>query len=213
MVEERAQRRLAAILAADVVGSSRMMQADEAGTLAALKSRRTEILQPLVSKHRGRIIKVMGDGALIEFASAADGVECSIVLQEGMEAANAGLPEDRRIVLRIGINLATSWSKAGISTATASTLQARLEALADPADVLVSQTVFEHVRGRVHGVPKGIAQPLRIRAAALDPLENNIGTSATWRDARRRTAFNSESDMSSRVWTVQFFQRSQTILT
>ena len=105
MAEERAQRRLAAILAADVVGYSRLMQLDEAGTLAALKTSRREILQPAVARHRGRIVKVMGDGVLIEFASAVDAVECGVVLQEAMEAASAGLPEDRRIVLRIGINL------------------------------------------------------------------------------------------------------------
>src|SRR6516164_5889162 len=105
MAEERIQRRLAAILVADVVGYSRMMQADEAGTLAALKSRRTEILQPLVSKHHGRIIKVMGDGVLVEFASAVSAVQCAVDLQEAMDSANASLAEDRRIILRIGLNL------------------------------------------------------------------------------------------------------------
>ena len=89
MAEERIQRRLAAILAADVVGYSRMMQLDEAGTLAALKARRTEILQPLVSKHHGRIIKVMGDGVLVEFASAVEAVSCGVALQEAMAVAMA----------------------------------------------------------------------------------------------------------------------------
>ena len=88
MREQAPQRRLAALLAADVVGYSRMMQVDEAGTLAALKSRRTEILQPLVSKLHGRIIKVMGDGVLVEFASAVEAVSCAVALQEAMAAAN-----------------------------------------------------------------------------------------------------------------------------
>src|SRR5450755_2266750 len=105
MAEKRAQRRLAAILAADVVGYSRLMQLDEAGTLAVLKARRTEVLQPIVTKHRGRIVKLMGDGVLIEFASAVDAVECAVQLQEAMAAANAGAPDDRWIVLRIGVNL------------------------------------------------------------------------------------------------------------
>src|SRR5262245_58276803 len=105
MTEERALRRLAAILAADVVGYSRLMQRDEAGTLARLKSQRTEVLQPLVTQHHGRIVKRMGDGILVEFASAVDAVECPVQMQKAMEATNAGLPEDRRIVLRIGINL------------------------------------------------------------------------------------------------------------
>ena len=104
MAEERAQRRLAAILAADVVGYSRLMQADEAGTLAAVKSRPAEILQPLAAKRHGRVVKLMGDGVLVEFASAVDAVECAVQLQQGMEAANAALSEDKQIVLRIGIN-------------------------------------------------------------------------------------------------------------
>src|SRR6516162_3817677 len=99
MAEERAQRRLAAILAADVVGYSRLMQVDEAGTLAALKSRRSGILQPLVGKHHGRIVKVMGDGVLVEFASVLNAVQCGIQLQDAMAAANVALPEDLHIVL------------------------------------------------------------------------------------------------------------------
>ena len=88
MPEQTLRRRLAAILAADVVGYSRMMQADEAGTLAALKTRRTEILQPLVSKHHGRVVKLVGDGVLVEFGSAVDAVECAVQLQKDMGAAN-----------------------------------------------------------------------------------------------------------------------------
>src|SRR5215469_15798988 len=105
MAEERAQRRLAAILAADVVGYSRLMQIDEAGTLAALKARRSDVLQPLVSKHHGRVVKLIGDGVLAEFASAVNAVECAVQLQQSMESANADLPKDRRLRLRIGINL------------------------------------------------------------------------------------------------------------
>src|SRR5499426_1087678 len=99
MAEQTPRRRLAAILAADVVGYSRMMQADEAGTLAALKSRRTEILQPLIGKHHGRVVKLMGDGVLVEFASAVNAVACAVELQREMRGANAELPEDRWIVL------------------------------------------------------------------------------------------------------------------
>src|SRR4029077_13925116 len=102
---ERMERRLAAILAADVVGYSRLMEHDEAGHLAALKSRRREILQPAVSKHRGRVVKLMGDGALVEFGSAVNAVACAVELQASMENANAGVAEDQRIVLRVGINL------------------------------------------------------------------------------------------------------------
>jgi adenylate cyclase len=148
MPEERAQRHLAAILAADVVGYSRLMEADEAGTLTSLKARRTEILQPLIARHRGRIVKVMGDGVLVEFASAVDAVECAVALQEAMEAANAGLPEDRRIVLRIGINLGDVMVEGSDLYGDGVNIAARLEALADPGSVFVSQTVFGHVKGK-----------------------------------------------------------------
>src|SRR5512143_3429042 len=99
MAEDRAQRRLAAILVADVVGYSRLMQLDEAGTLAALKSRRSEILQPVVSTHHGRIVKLMGDGVLVEFASAVNAVACAVEIQAAMAGANAVLAEDQRIIL------------------------------------------------------------------------------------------------------------------
>src|SRR5262249_43416405 len=100
MSEQAPRRRLAAILAAEVAGYSRLMQADEAGTLTVLKARRAEIFQPIVSRHRGRVVKLMGDGALVEFASAVHAVECGVALQEAMAAANTALPEDRRIMLR-----------------------------------------------------------------------------------------------------------------
>jgi class 3 adenylate cyclase len=99
------ERRLAVILAADVVGYSRLLEADEAGTLAALKHRRKSILQPLVVQHHGRIVKVMGDGVLVEFATAVNAVACAIEMQKRMAAVNESIEDDRRILLRIGINL------------------------------------------------------------------------------------------------------------
>src|SRR5438874_2707442 len=105
MAEERVQRRLAAILAADVAGYSRLMEQDETGTLASLKARRHHIVSPLVAEYHGRIVKIMGDGVLIEFASAVNAVRCAIGIQERFVTANDNLPETRRIVLRIGINL------------------------------------------------------------------------------------------------------------
>src|SRR5262249_11382547 len=138
MAEERAKRRLAAILAADVVGYSRMMGEDEAGTLAALRARRQELLQPLVAEHHGRIVKLMGDGVLIEFASAVDAVDCAIRLQEAMDGANAPLPERKRIVLRIGINLGDVMVEGADLYGDGVNIAARLEAMADPGSVLVS---------------------------------------------------------------------------
>ena len=170
MPEQAPQRRLAAILAADVVGYSRMMQADEAGTLTALKSRRSEILQPLVSKHHGRLVKVMGDGVLVEFASAVNAVACSVELQEAMDSANASLAEDRRIILRIGLNLGDVMVEGSDIYGDGVNIASRLEALADPGSVFVSRTVYNHVRGKLKlGFEdlgdqqlKNIAEPVRI---------------------------------------------------
>src|SRR5262245_47042395 len=105
MAEGRTQRRLAAILAADAVGYSRLLETDEAGTLAALKARRKDVLEPLVGKHQGRIFKATGDGVLAEFASAVNAVECAVDLQKQMREANAGLPDHHCVVFRMGVNL------------------------------------------------------------------------------------------------------------
>ena len=105
MAEERVQRRLAAILAADVVGYSRLMEADEAGTLARLNALRSELLHPKVSEFGGRIVKTTGDGTLIEFPSAVDAVQHAVDVQRAMARLNADVPEDSRIAFRIGISL------------------------------------------------------------------------------------------------------------
>ncbi len=104
MVAERVQRRLAAILAADIVGYSRLMEADEANTLAQLKALREELFDPLVVENRGCIVKTTGDGFLVEFASAVNVVRCAIDLQQEMAGRGAHVPDDRRIEFRIGIN-------------------------------------------------------------------------------------------------------------
>jgi TolB-like protein/class 3 adenylate cyclase len=170
MPEQAPQRRLAAILAADVVGYSRKMQADEAGTLAALKSRRAEILQPLVSKHHGRIIKVMGDGVLVEFASAVGAVSCAVALQEAMAVANEGAEESRRVVLRMGINLGDVMVEGGDLYGDGVNIAARLEGIAEPGSICVSAKVREEVAGKVscqfvdlgEQMLKNIAQPHRV---------------------------------------------------
>ncbi len=105
MAEERVERRLAAILAADMVGYSRLMEADEAGTLAALKAHREDLIDPEIAEHHGRLIKLMGDGALVEFASVVDAVACAAAIQRAMAERNKGVPGDRRIEFRIGVNL------------------------------------------------------------------------------------------------------------
>src|ERR1700747_1945178 len=149
MAEERIQRRLAAILAADVVGYSRLMQLDEAGTLVALKSRHKEVVQPLVVRHRGRVFKLTGDGVLVEFGSAVNAVQCAIDLQHGMAGANDSQPEDRHIVLRVGVNLGDVIVEGSDLYGDGVNIAARLEAVAEPGTVFVSRTVFNHVRGKV----------------------------------------------------------------
>ena len=105
MATARAERRLAAILAADVVGYSRLVEHDEAGTLSALKGLRREVIDPLLAEHQGRIVKLMGDGALVEFGSVVDAVACAVAIQKGVAENQADIPTERRIVFRIGVNL------------------------------------------------------------------------------------------------------------
>ena len=181
MAEERAQRRLAAILAADVVGYSRLMQADEAGTLAVLKTRRTDVFQPAIARHRGRIVKVMGDGVLVEFASAVDAVECAVALQEAMDAANLNIPDDRRIVLRIGINLGDVMVEGGDLYGDGVNIAARLEALADAGSVFISQTVFSHVKGKANLGFEDLALLWQFRFAGVGEGFLTVGASPGWR--------------------------------
>src|SRR5688572_30226734 len=169
MAEERAQRRLAAILSADVVGYSRLMEQDEAATLAVLKARRKGVLEPLVSKYAGRVFKVTGDGVLVEFASAVNAVQCAIDLQQGMAAANCEVPDDRHIVLRIGINLGDVMVEGSDLYGDSVNIAARLEVTADPGAILLSATAYDHVRNKVNAsfddignqTLKNIAGPVR----------------------------------------------------
>ncbi|RWO08090.1 MAG: hypothetical protein EOS07_17095 [Mesorhizobium sp.] len=171
------ERRLAAILAVDVVGFSRLMEVDEAGTLAALKIRRKEVLRPLIAKHRGRIFKVAGDGVLVEFASAGNAVQCAVELQEGMAAANSDQPEERRIVLRIGVNLGDVIVEGSDLYGDGVNIAARLESIAEPGSILVSGTAHDHIRNKVQvgfddlGTQnlKNIAEPVRIYRVAGTP--------------------------------------------
>ncbi len=149
MAEARVQRRLAAVLAADVVGYSRLMETDEAGTLVALKARRRDVLDPLVARHQGRIFKTTGDGVLIEFASAVNAVQCAVELQQGMAMANGGQPENWHIVLRIGVNLGDVIVEGSDLYGDGVNVAARLEALAEPGGILVSGTAYDHVRKNV----------------------------------------------------------------
>lgn len=149
MTGERAQRRLAAILAADVVGYSRLMQADEAGTLARLKVLRRDAIDPSVSAHGGRTVKLMGDGLLAEFPSVVDAVGCAVAMQRAVSARERGEPEARRIALRIGVNLGDVIIEGDDLYGDGVNIAARLEEIAAPGGIAVSATVFEHIGSRL----------------------------------------------------------------
>ncbi|MGR9216799.1 adenylate/guanylate cyclase domain-containing protein [Rhizobium leguminosarum] len=149
MVEKTIHRRLVAVLVADVVGYSRMMEADEAGTFEILKERRRHVLDPVVRAHRGRVVKLMGDGVLVEFGSAIDAVEAALELQQKMAEANANIPESRQIVLRIGINIGDVIGEGSDIYGEGVNIAARLETLAEPGGICISEKVHNEVRGKI----------------------------------------------------------------
>ncbi len=144
------ERRLAAILAADVIGYSRLMEEDEDGTLSVLQAHRAESIDPTIAAHRGRIVKLMGDGALVEFASVVDAVECAVDVQRGMAERNTDVPESRRIQFRIGVNLGEVVIEGDDIYDDGVNIAARLQELADPGGVCIAGTVFEQVGRRAH---------------------------------------------------------------
>ena len=161
------ERKLAAILAADVVGYGRLMEQDETSTLAALKARRKQVLEPLVARYHGRIFKVAGDGVLVEFASAVNAVECAVELQRGMAEANADVPEGCHIVLRIGINLGDVMMEGGDLYGDGVNIAARLEAIAERGSILVSGTTHDYVRNKV--------KARRVRLGVVNEHQEAIG--------------------------------------
>ena len=145
MSGERVERRLAAILAADVVGYSRLMGQDEAGTLARLRTHRRELIDPKIAEHKGRVVKTTGDGILIEFPSVVEAVACAVAVQRGMAERNVAVPEDQRIVFRVGVNLGDIIVEDGDIHGDGVNVAARLEGLAEPGGICVSGTVHDHV--------------------------------------------------------------------
>ena len=144
-----AVRRLAAILAADVAGYSRLMGADEEGTLDRLKTLRRELVDPKFEEHRGRLVKTTGDGLLVEFSSVVDAVRCAVELQRAMNDRNTGIPEDRRIVFRIGVNLGDVIIDDGDIYGDGVNIAARLETLAEPGGVCISRAVRNQIRDKL----------------------------------------------------------------
>jgi adenylate cyclase len=177
MSKGRVERRLAAVLAVDVAGYSRLMGEDEEGTLAALKAIRRESGDPKITEHRGRIVKTTGDGLLVEFASVIDAVRCAVDVQREMAARNEGLPAAQRIEFRMGINAGDIIIEEGDIFGDGVNIAARLEALAEPGDVCVSARVQEDSAGRLdlgfrdlgEQQLKNIARPVRAYAIDMAP--------------------------------------------
>jgi adenylate cyclase len=164
------ERRLAAILAADVVGYSRLMGADESGVLAALKALRSELFDPLIEAHNGRIVKLMGDGTLVEFASVVDAVTCAAEVQREQAARNARLPVEKQLELRIGVNLGDVMIDGDDLYGDGVNVAARLEGLAEPGSICVSEVVATQTAGKApvgfeylsERRLKNIAEPVRV---------------------------------------------------
>ncbi len=143
------ERKLAAILAADVVGYSRLMGEDEAGTFAALKAHREGLIAPKVAEHNGRIVKLMGDGILIEFASVVEAVQCAVEFQQDIALRNADVPEHRRIAFRVGVNLGDVIVEGDDIYGDGVNVAARLEGLATSGGIVISGTVHEHIENKL----------------------------------------------------------------
>ncbi len=170
MAEARIERRLAAILAADVVGYSRLMGIDEEATLTALKVCRRELIDPKIAEHRGRIFKTMGDGILVEFASAVDATRCAMEIQHAMAERSVAIPEDSRIEFRIGINVGDIIIDEADIFGDGVNIAARVESIAEPGGISVSEDAWRQVRGKIEAnffdtgeqSLKNITRPVRV---------------------------------------------------
>src|SRR5690349_14269319 len=190
MATARLERRLAAILAADVVGYSRLMERDEAGTFARLKRLRQELVEPVLALHGGRFVDLKGDGAIVEFGSAVEAVEAAVAIQRAMQAQDPELPEAERIRYRIGINLGDVIVDGGTIYGDGVNVAARIESLCEPGGVWLSRSVHNQVKGKIdlaftpaglHQV-KNLAEMVETFRVALD----GVMPAASLRRARAR---------------------------
>ena len=180
------ERRLAAIIAADVVGYSRLMRQDEGGTLERLTALRREVLTPLISQHHGRIVKLMGDGLLVEFASVVDGLSCAVAWQARVAEQEAEVEEKSRLTFRIGVNLGDVIVEEEDIHGDGVNVAARLEALAEPGGICLSRTVYNHVKGKVdlsfedlgEREVKSISEPIQVYRVLLDGSVSDTGARA-----------------------------------
>src|SRR6266849_6388354 len=175
MRDDRVDRRLAAIFASDVASYSRLMGADEEGTLRQLKAHRKELIDPKITEHRGRIVKTTGDGMLVEFVSVVDAVRCAVDIQRGMAERNDDVPTESRIEFRVGINVGDIISDDNDIYGDGVNVAARLEALAEPGGIMVSRNVYDQVRDKLsfgfedmgEQAVKNIARPIGVHRVSL----------------------------------------------
>jgi adenylate cyclase len=187
------ERRLAAILAADVVGYSRLMGEDESGTHARLKEHRKELIDPAIAAHHGHMVKLTGDGALVEFGSVVDAVACAVEIQRNMALRNADVPESLRIQFRVGINLGDVIVDADDIYGDGVNVAARLEALAEPGGICVSDLVHRSVEAKIdvafqdlgEQTLKNIAKPVRVYRVGIEPGAASVATKVL-KPSRRR---------------------------
>src|SRR5439155_6004825 len=170
MEDQHTERKLAAILAADVAGYSRLMSMDEEGTLRQFMAHLSELVEPKIAAHRGRIVKGTGDGLLVDFASAVEAVRCALAIQSGMAERNRAEPEQSRIEFRIGINLGDVIIEDGDIYGDGVNIAARLEGIADPGTIFVSRAIRDSVRDKLEVTledlgerpVKNIPKPVRV---------------------------------------------------
>src|ERR1051325_10490685 len=188
MPEQAVERKLVAILAADVAGYSRLIGLDEEGTLARLKTLRREVIDPEIASHRGRIVKTTGDGLLVEFPSVVDAVRCAVAVQRAMTENDTEAPADRRIAFRIGINVGDVVVEDGDIFGDGVNVAARLEALAEPGGICISARVQEDIAGRLDLTVedageqslKNIARPVRMYRVRFASPASDRRTGGPW---------------------------------
>ncbi|MDH3741730.1 MAG: adenylate/guanylate cyclase domain-containing protein, partial [Hyphomicrobiales bacterium] len=198
MSPQHVERKLAAILVADVVGYSRLVGTDEEGTIARLRATRDELIDPSIARHNGRIVKTMGDGLLIEFTSVVDAVRSAAEVQRAMAERNTGAPGSERIEFRVGINLGDVVVEGDDIMGDGVNVAARLEGLAEPGGVCISGTAFDQVRDKLdvgyehlgEQEVKNIARPVRVYKVLLRPADEGkmVGVKPTGRPQKLRWA-------------------------
>jgi adenylate cyclase len=176
VAERHVQRRLAAVVAADIAGYSRLTGADEEGTLERLRTLRRELIDPAVIEHHGRIVKTTGDGFLIEFASVVDAVRCAIAVQRGMARRNTEVSVEKRILFRVGINLSDVVAEGDDLLGDGVNVAARLEGIAEPGGICLSRAAYDQTRGKIDLAVKdlgeqrlkNIAEPIQVYSVSIN---------------------------------------------